>query len=249
MDLRQKLMQAFRFRLMRCFKFPKGNVTSCLLNLAERGFEPHHIFDVGANKASWSRCARRVYPRCGITLIEPQIEMKMHLDAFCSRNEGCRWVLAGAGAEPGELPLTVHPDTVSSTFVFSQERADAAGLQRRMVPIVTLDSLVEENGGIVPDIVKIDAEGFESQILQGAKRLLGRTELFFLEVHLFGDRPNPSGFVEMTATMDDLGYVPYDFTWFGKRPHDGAIGLCEVAFARKSGTLRSYLGWNKPAAA
>ena len=249
MNLKQRIMQTIRFRLTRAFKFPKGNVTSCLLNLAERGFEPQHIFDVGANEASWSRCARQVYPKCGITLIEPQIEMKGDLDAFCSRNKDCRWILAGAGAEAGELPFTVNPDTVSSTFTFSQEKADAAGFERRMVPVLTLDSLVEENGGVIPDIVKVDAEGFESQILQGAKTLLGETELFFLELHLFGDGPNPSGFVEMTAAMDELGYVPYDFTWFGKRPHDGAIGLCEVAFARKRGTLRKHLGWHKSAAA
>ena len=97
MNLRQKIAQAVRFRFLRSFEFPKGNVTSCLLNLAERGFEPRHIFDVGANEGGWSRCARRVFPKCGITLIEPQVEMKKHLDEFCSRNEGCRWILAGAG--------------------------------------------------------------------------------------------------------------------------------------------------------
>ena len=244
MNLRQKIARAVRFRFTRSFKFPKGNVTSCLLNLAERGFEPRHIFDVGANEGRWSRCARRVFPKCGISLIEPQVEMKNYLDEFCSRNEGYRWILAGAGAEEGELPFTVSPNTVSSTFTFSQEEAIAAGFERRMVRVVTLDSVVRDNEGVIPDIVKVDAEGFEAQILQGAKMLLGKTELFFLELHLFGDKPNPSGFVEMTAAMDDVGYVPYDFTWFGKRPYDGAIGLCEVAFARKDGALRSYLGWH-----
>ena len=38
--------------------------------------------------------------------------------------------------------------------------------------------------------------------------------------------------------MADLGYEPYDFTTFMKRPSDQAIGVAEIAFALRGGTLR-----------
>ena len=57
---------------------------------------------------------------------------------------------------------------------------------------------------------------------------------------MLGDDDHPSSLISLTKTMSDLDYAPYDFTWFGKRPTDeGAIGLCEVAFALKDGFLRN----------
>ena len=37
-----------------------------------------------------------------------------------------------------------------------------------MVPVTTLDALIERHG--VPSFVKVDAEGFEEEVLQGLSR-------------------------------------------------------------------------------
>jgi hypothetical protein len=52
-------------------------------------------------------------------------------------------------------------------------------------------------------------------------------------------------FAETIAFMDERGYVVYDFTGVQPRPYDGALGLCEVAFAKSDGLLRSSLDWDK----
>jgi len=246
----QDLIHRLMFKMHHISDYPKANLTGCFLNLAQRGLRPLRALDVGANKGKWSRDLRSVFPDCQCLLLEPQLEMKSYLDRFCRRNPGCQWICAGAGETIGELPFTLCPDTVSSSFQISPAVAAAAGYQRRVVPVTTLDHVCQEYfQGAAPDIVKIDAEGFESQILRGARSLLGKTELFFLETHFFADPSEPSSMVNLTSAMGEYGYSPYDFTWFGKRPYDGAIGLCEVAFARRQGTLRSFQGWSQPAAA
>lgn len=242
-----RALQQFRFRVTHWTKFPKGDLISSLMNLSQRGFEPRHIVDVGANRGKWSRKARRVFPDADFTLVEPQIEMQPHLDRFCGQNpSAARWINAGVGAEMGELPLTLHPDTVSTTFVMSEAEARQAGLARRVVPIITLDHIAANVIQTIPDLVKIDAEGFEQEIIRGAGTLIGQTELFLLEAHFFGGNDNPCGLGQLIQMMVDLGYMPYDFTSFQKRPHDGAVGLCEIAFARQQGLLRSYHGWQSP---
>jgi hypothetical protein len=65
------------------------------------------------------------------------------------------------------------------------------------------------------------------------------TEVFFLEAHFLSDTSNPSDFVNLTTFMADFGYVPYDFSWFGRRRFDGALSLCEIVFVRRNGYLRS----------
>ena len=51
---------------------------------------------------------------------------------------------------------------------------------------MTLDSLLASGElGAVPNFVKIDVEGYEKDVLSGAKKLLGRTEVFILECSLY----------------------------------------------------------------
>lgn len=240
------LYKRFRHRITHTSKFPKGDLISTLLNLDDRGFRPRHIIDVGANHAKWSRKAHRVFPECIFTLVEPQIEMQPFLDAFCRQAPGSRWIQAGAGAQPGELTFTVIPDTVSSTFRLSAQEAAAQGFQQRSVPIVTLDQLVQDAGYPIPELVKIDAEGFEAEVMKGASTLIGKTELFLLEAPLVDPPSGWLSFAELVALMVDYGYEPYDFTTFQKRPYDGAVALCEIAFARRQGQLRQFGGWTAP---
>ena len=250
MSLLSTIIDRFRYKISHLSKFPKGNLVATFRNLKKRGFTPTHIVDVGANKGRWSRDARLVYPECEFTLIEPQREMAKYLDKFCEGTENCRWIEAGAGAESGELTFTVCPDTVSSSFAVSEAEAKENGFERRTVPVVTLDEILADQiaADKAPEIVKIDAEGFEFQVLQGATQLIGKSELIFLEAHMISDEDDTSGFIKLTQQMDELGYAPYDFTWFGKRPMDNAVMLCEVAFARKDGVLRAKKGWHAKAA-
>lgn len=220
-------------------RMPNADMVSCLWNLASRGFEPRHIVDVGANHAKWSREASRVFPRSSYTLIEPQQELEPHLARFCQGHANRRYIIAGAGSEIGELPLAVHPDTVSSSFVCLGEDFQKDGLERRMVPIVTIDHVAQTIVGAVPDILKIDAEGFEQEVVKGSQSLLGKTEVIFLEWHFFGKPNDANEPVNLITFMAERDYVLYDFTWFGRRKFDGALQLCEAVFVRRNGYLRS----------
>ncbi len=75
--------------------------------------------------------------------------------------------------------------------------------------------------------------------MRGASRLIGVTEVFFLEAHLLEPDPHPCGFVELVTQMAELGYLPFDFTWFGRLKNPHAIDLCEIAFVRRDGILRT----------
>ena len=131
-----------------------------------------------------------------------------------------------------------------STFTFDADEARAGGFEQRTVDVITLDHLCDDVIGGVPDMVKIDAEGYEFRILEGASRLLGKTEVILLELPLFRPRRHALPFPAAVTRMSEMGYEVYDFTMFLPRPHDGAVALLEVAFARADGLLRTYHGWD-----
>ena len=238
----QRMLHRFSHRVTRRTKFPKGDLAATCRNLARRGFYPEYIVDIGANRGRWSGAVQKVFPDARFTLVEPQVELAPQLEKFCKTSPGSQFVTAGAGAADGKLPFALVGST-DSTFAMSAEKAERLGIERRVVPVHTLDTICEKFVGGVPDLVKLDAEGFEFEIMKGAPKMVGQVELFLLELPFFKTYPGGLNFAESIAAMSEYGYEVYDFTWFHRRPHDGAIGQCEAAFARRDGFLRKHKGW------
>lgn len=222
---------------------PVGNHRPFLEDLAARGWRPGEVLDVGANRAQWSRLVAAIFTGARFTLVEPQAEMRADLAAFCSAHPGSRHIEAGAAAAMGERVLTLWDDLEGSSCLPTPEAAlESSGKQRR-IPVITLDSLVEQSGGRVPELVKLDVQGFELEVLKGAGSLLGRTEMFVLETSLFRFLPGQPLFHEVVGFMAERGYLVYDFPGFLRRPLDGALGQVDVAFVRQGATLRGGDGW------
>jgi FkbM family methyltransferase len=222
---------------------PAGDMASILEQLRDRGFQPKAILDVGANKGAWSRTAKSVFKAANCYLIEPQIEMQSYLEPFCKEFPNSEWILAGAGAESGELTLTVWDDLAGSSFLPSTDDAAQVSKQRT-VPIVTIDELIAEKKMPIPELVKLDVQGFELEALKGATQLFGKTEVFIMEVSLFPFLPGQPIFDEVIGFMRDRNYVVYDFPGFSRRPLDRALGQCDVCFVKKESFLRTSHAWD-----
>jgi FkbM family methyltransferase len=83
------------------------------------------------------------------------------------------------GDEEGERTLHVQRVSQSSSFYPQADRSRYAidpGVQdtveRRVVPVSRLDTMIAEGRVARPDFIKIDCEGFEPQILRGAQATL-----------------------------------------------------------------------------
>ena len=150
--------------------YPQGNLEAFCRHLKRVGFEPRQIIDVGANRGLWSTDVRKVFGQARFTLVEPQVEMRPFLDKFCAESPGSQWILAGAAATNGEMALTVCDESTASTFTLTPEEAKALKLEQRIVPVFTLDRISSEFVGSIPEMVKLDAEGLESEIIRGGRR-------------------------------------------------------------------------------
>lgn len=165
---------------------------------------PDDLFvDVGANVGSYTILASAAVG-CATIALEPIAATYASLLANIQLNHAGERATAlnvGCGAKPGTLEFTSDLDTVN--HVATAEDPAAA---RISVPIQTLDAIL---AGRSPALIKIDVEGFESEVLAGAAATLADPALFAVIMEMNGSGTRYG--VDETALHRDMlarGFVP-----------------------------------------
>lgn len=131
------------------------------------------IFDVGANIGNWSKMAFAANPEARIYAFEP------HKAAFerLSRLSYVKAYNAACGSENGHGVLFDRND-LSSTTHASLDRMVIERLNvetsEQATEVLALDSVIEKEKIDYIDLLKIDVEGYEYEVLLGAKKALSK---------------------------------------------------------------------------
>jgi FkbM family methyltransferase len=223
---------------------PVGRMDTLLQDMKVRGLQCKTIVDVGANTGHWSRIAKSVFPDAKSILIEPLNETGSQLEKFVSDFPGSKIFPYGAAATPGRLTFTVWDDLQGSSFIPEEKIDLVKSGKQRSVEVITIDDLIAKGEFDVPELMKLDVQGFELEALKGASSTFGRTEVYILEVSLFHFDPKIPVFFEIIKFMEDRQYSVYDFPGFLRRPYDGALGQCDICFVKNKGMFRNSDAWD-----
>lgn len=232
----------YGYRAIRLLRLENG--TTQLLRwmraLRKRGFEPRYVLDVGANSGQWSQTVHSVFPQAHFVMIEPQAEMEPYLQHLATtKPDSYSYHLAGAAAAAGEEVLTLWDDLQGSTFAETvSDELLGKGKQRR-VAMLTIDELIASGQMPVPDLIKLDVQGYELEALRGAERCFGTTEMFVIEATLYGGGRVPD-FYDTVQFMRERNYVVYDFLDMKYRPFDNALGQADICFVKNEGRFRVH---------
>jgi FkbM family methyltransferase len=188
----------------------KGVVRSLertLAALKSCGIDVRTCVDVGAHSGGWTAAVLEQWPDVEALLVEPQAHLLMQAKDRFKGNNRLRYAAVGAGPESGEVMFRHHERTDSSTFaptVKSRIRAVET------LPVVRLDKLIPEHlGEVIPDILKLDCEGWDLEVLAGAGRFVGTVPVIFVEAGV----TNPGFENTLVASVERLnswGYQLFD---------------------------------------
>jgi len=206
---------------------------------------PATVVDVGAAYGRWSLECQEVFPDARYLLIEPLSEYSHQPQSVRPSLHGAIEIEAAATAKAGTIQINVHEDLVGSSLKSEQDGRAFDGVARE-VRAATVDDLCAAHSAGGPYVLKVDVQGAELDVLEGAERTLAATELVFLEVSFFRFYHDGPLCHEVMAHMSRRGFVPYDFVDHLYRPLDGALAQLDVVFARGEGPLRALSAYATP---
>ena len=148
-----------------------------LLDLAEVK-DPQVVLDIGANVGFYSRLILEKYKEVELYSFEPVPQvfdcMQKNLACYANRDVKLFNLAFGAGKELRKMKFDPGNTLISSL-------GNSGNIE---VDVTTLDEFCKENAINKIDILKIDVEGFEHEVLQGAQSVLKNVRYLMLEITL-----------------------------------------------------------------
>jgi len=206
--LRRAVPAPLKRALKRRLGMPQTRLHSDWAMLAPIGpvTRPHVIFDVGANEGWFFHCWTDWCPPAEVHAFEPAEEAFTRSKIYDAPNIHLNRV--AVGRTPGKLPLHVLSEsTVSNSLLAPVDETwreigyHTGEVFMREVDVITLDDYARRNAIESVYLIKIDVQGFELEVLEGAAEVLQRTDYVFVEAAL---RPLYEGAPRFTAVYDFL---------------------------------------------
>lgn len=199
------------------------------------GFHPRTVIDVGV--ASGTPELYMAFPDSYFLLIEPLKDFEEDLISILKRYRGS-YVLAAAGSSSGWSIFNVHQNHLSGSSLHKESMGTEADGHEVTVPIVRIDDIIKDKQLAGPYLIKVDVQGAELTVLEGAKQVLLEAEVVVLEVSMFEFMKGAPQFYEVISYMNDHGFVAYDIILGWNRPLDNALGQTDIFFVKDKGIFR-----------
>jgi FkbM family methyltransferase len=194
------------------------------------------VIDVGACRGEFAAELRQRGYHGDIVSFEPVAEAFEGLAAAADGDQ--RWTChrLALGAAVGEAHMNVAANLASSSLLEMEAEHRAAApwasfVGSETVPVARLDDVIDDDR---PCLLKLDVQGFEDRVLDGAPATLARAVLLQCELSLAELYSGQAGFRALIDRFDDAGFAFVDLHPFFYDRADGRVLSIDALFARRS---------------
>ena len=168
------------------------------------------VFDVGANIGQSADRYRLTYPNARILCFEPVSTTFRELNRRVATWRQVETYQLAFGSTSGPKSIYINSDPISSVNSFVNV---FDGDRQEVVQVQTLDDFCLKNNIDNIDLLKIDVEGFEVEVLQGAQRMLSEHRVRSLYLESTMRLNHDHYFVPLNEIDDHL--APLGYSIFG----------------------------------
>jgi FkbM family methyltransferase len=186
--------------------------------------KPSVLYDIGAHNGDWSQIILESIPNdIYIALFEPQKKHFRQLETLFKGKPGKhlfntalgnstgQGVIRGGGAsasllDANELQHTIFPNSFNT-------------VETEEISIFTLDELIQMHALQLPDVIKIDVQGFELDVFKGATHALASAKYVIAElsfIDLYQKQPKLSELLQFLE-MHNFRIIDFGHQWKNKQ--------------------------------
>ena len=233
----KSLLRSFGFELSRYG--PQSNVHIQIL-AALNYVQSNVIFDIGANEGQFAQELRSIGFSGKIISFDPL--SSAHRQLILSSQNDPHWVIhprAALGDYDGEVQINIAGNSVSSSILpmldtHSLACAASAYVSSETSPMSRLDSISSQY--LCSDsrvFIKIDTQGFEWQVLDGALDTLKRAQGVLLEISLVPLYSGQKLWHDIINRMENDGFTLWSIQKGFTDPHSGRTLQLDAIFLRQ----------------
>lgn len=201
------------------------------------GYLVKTIFDVGANIGQTSLFLKNHFPQAEIFAFEPVKETYETLKSNARTAPNIKPVRCALGDETGQKVISIREDSELNTLVDCSDRDVAMIEKTEEITVTTLDSFCKEAGISKINLLKMDVQGYELQVLQGADYFIrnGLIDFIYAEVGFAQHNPECQYFHSLntfleTANFQFSGFYEI-FRWGNRKQY---FGFCNALFVNRN---------------
>lgn len=208
-------------------------------SLIRQGIRAKTVIDVGANVGQFAVACAKLFPSVAVHSFEPIPDCVGKLNRNVKRLSGVHVYSVALGEHSGDVMFHVNSHRHSSSVLTLGERHRCAFPYAReiatiKVPLSTLDLEMASVSLERPVLLKLDVQGYESQVLEGAPETLKRVDYILLEASF---RPLYEGertFMEIARTLEKQGFEFVRPVGWLNDPRTGEVLQMDALFEKKS---------------
>ena len=137
-----------------------------------------------------------------------------------------------------QVAFNVHRKHLQGSSLFKEGMGPDADGYETTVPMVRIDDVLKEKRLNGPYLIKVDVQGTELGVLEGAQTALADAEAVILEASMFEFMKGAPQFFNVLSSMRQYGFAAYDILPAANRPLDNALGQVEMVFVKERGRFR-----------
>jgi FkbM family methyltransferase len=206
------------------------------------------IFDVGAHRGESIDFFRSIYPESIIYTFEPSPDnFEELLNKTLSYENVFPFNLALGNSDSFATFYKQDITHLGGLHPINRESKDSLGYAKKAkntpinVSLNKLDTFCANNGISFIDILKIDTQGYEYEVLQGARKNLSNIRCVTVEISLydFYESKNRSPLLNIEQLMFDAGFTLWDISKISKNPKSLRTDWIEAVYRNIKLTPRS----------
>lgn len=211
-----------------------NDMFECIKNLKVLGFKPDVVIDAGAYVGDWTTTVSKIFDRSKFLMIEPQSSKEAILSKMVERNNNIFYKQTLLGETIKENVQFFEMESGSSIY----EEQSQVSRDIKHHSMTTINNLISDFKFSGKFFLKIDVQGAEVDVLEGASEIMPNIEFILVEVSLLGYNKGGPLFAEVVTYLNTKDFVLFDIC-NQYRKSDKTLFQVDLMFINKNSPIRA----------